>query len=147
MVGAPAGQRTGRGRKTAGAPSGDIELAQQRGQILGNRGDQAPRCRPVGEFGVAPKVAQHLQEMRLAAAEEAADPSAPLAGPVHIVEERPDDPLDAVRVLALADEGRKLAAQLLHHLRVLPVGDARLALVDERVRCGVALEDILDLHP
>ena len=58
-----------------------------------------------------------------------------------------DDPLDAVRVLALADEGRKLAAQLLHHPRVLPVGDARLALVDERVRCGGALEDILDLHP
>ena len=147
MVGAAAGQRTGRGHEAAGAPSGNIKLAQQCGQILGNRWNQAPRRRPVGEFGVAPKVAEHLQEVRLAAAEEAADPSAPLAGPAQIVEERADDPLDAVRILTLTDEGREFAAQLLRYLLVLPVGDARLALVDEGMRRGIPLEDILDLHP
>ena len=147
VVGAAAGQRTGRGHEAAGAPGGDVELAQQRGQIFGDRGDQAARRRPVGEFGVAPQVAEHLQEVRLAAAEEAADPGAALAGPAQIVEERADDPLDAVRILALADEGRELAAQLPHHLRVLAVGDPGLALVDEGVRRRIALEDVLDLHP
>ena len=57
-------------------------------------------------------MAQHLEQVRLAAAEEAADPCGFLVGLAQAVEVRADDPLHAIGVLALAHKRRELAAQL-----------------------------------
>ena len=84
--------------------------------------------------------------MRLAATEEAADPSAPLISPAQIVDERANDFLDAVRVLPFADEGRKLTVQFQHGTFVLTIRDACLALVDERMGRRVTLQNVFDFH-
>jgi hypothetical protein len=91
-------------------------------------------------------VAQHLQQMRLAAAEEAAHPGAALARPPEIVQERTNDLLDAVRVLPFTHKGRQLTAELGKRAFALTVGNPRLSLIDERVSSWIALQDILDLH-
>ena len=49
--------------------------------------------------------------MRLAAPEEAADPSAALASLAEVVQERSDDLLNTVCVLTLANERLEFAAQ------------------------------------
>ena len=131
MIGAAAGQRAGCSQKAAGAPARDVKLSQQRVKIFGYCLNQTSRRRAVREFGVTPEVAKHLQKVRFAAAEEAADPCATLAGPAQIVEKRAYNPLDAIRILPLADESRKLAPQLLHTLFVFPVRYSCLTLVDE----------------
>ena len=77
--------------------------------------------------------------MRLAAAEEAADPGAALAGLSEIVEERADDLLDAIRVLPLADECLEFAAQLGLRPLVSAVRNPRLALVYQGMGGGIAL--------
>ena len=84
--------------------------------------------------------------MRLAAAEEAADPCGFLVGLAQTVEVRADDPLHAVGVLALAHERREFAAQLFECLCVMTVDDPRLPLVDQGEGIRISLQNVLDLH-
>ena len=91
-------------------------------------------------------MAQHLQQVRLAAAEEAADPRGLLVGLAQAVEVRADDPLHAVGVLSFADERGEFAVQLFERLLVTAVDDPRLTLVDQGKGAGIALQNVLDLH-
>src|SRR5262249_40437165 len=123
-----------------------VEFAKQLAKLVGHRRHEAARRGTVGELGVPPEVAGHLQQVRLAAAEEAADPRGLLARRREVREERLEDLDDAFGVLALAHERGELAAQLVEDLLVRLVGDARLALVDQRVGGGVSLKNVFDFH-
>ena len=79
VVGGPAREGAGSREQASGALAGGVELAQQTAQVVGHRRHQAARRRAVRELRVLPQVAQHLQQVRLAAAEEAADPCGLLA--------------------------------------------------------------------
>ena len=81
--------------------------------------------------------------MRLAVAEEIADPGTALAGPAR----RGTSGGSVVRISPLAHEGREFAAQLPYRLLVLAIGNPGMPHIDEGVRRRIALEDILDLRP
>lgn len=140
----------GRAPAAASSPpralAGRVELAQQTAHLVGHQGHQAARRRAVRELRVGPQVARHLQQVRLAAAEEPADPRGLLACLGEVGQERRQEALDAVGVLALAHERRQLAAQLLEDLLVRLVGDAGLPLVHQGVGRGISLKDVFDLH-
>ena len=146
LVGRAARQRA-RGRdQPAGATTSRVELAEQFAQFIRQRGHQRPCTGSIGECGVLPEVAQHLQQVRLAAAEEPADPHRLLVGLSKAVQKRANDLLDAVGVLTLANESGKFASQFLERSLVLDVDDARLPLVHQWVGRRVALQDLVDLH-
>ncbi len=129
IVRCSAGQRPGRGDQAARAPSCCVQLAQQSAKVLRDRWNEAPGLRSVRKARVLPQVAEHFEEVRLSASEEAADPGSSLAGLAEIIEERPNDLLNAVGVLAFADEREKLAAQLGLRPLISGIRDSRLALV------------------
>jgi hypothetical protein len=128
----PLGSEPAAASKPAGAPACGVELAQEFAQLVRHGGDDGSRGRAIWKGGVLPQMAQHLEQVRLAAAEEAADPCGFLVGLAQTVEVRADDPLHAVGVLAFAHERREFAAQLFERLCVLAVDDPRLPLVDQR---------------
>ena len=146
VVRRPAGQRSGRGEQAACALARGVELAKEAAKVIWHRWHEAASRRTIGKLRVGPEVAQHLQKMRLAAAEEPADPRRLLAGLGDVPQIRGEDPLKAVRVLPLADERRQLAAQLFEDLVVRLVGDARLPLIHQGMRGGISLKDVLDFH-
>jgi hypothetical protein len=134
------------GRAPAAAITGGVELAEEAAKVIRHRRNEAASRRAVGELRVGPEVAQHLQKMRLAAAEETTDPRRFLAGLANVAKIRGEDPLDPVRVLSLADERRQLAAQLFEDPFIGFVGDTRLPLVDQRVGRGISLKDVFNFH-
>src|SRR5207245_7176013 len=94
---------------------------------------------------VLPKVTKHFQQVRFAASEKATDPSAFLARPPLIVEESPDDFLNAIGKLPFADECRKLTAKLQQFFLTGPVGNAGLALIHKAMSGWIALQNLADL--
>ena len=84
-------------------------------QMLGHTGGQlckAARGGAVGELIVGPERAQHLGQVRLTAAIEAGNPDPRLLGAcIKIDQEFVENGLQALFVLAVADEGLQLVAQ------------------------------------
>ena len=102
--------------------------------------------RPLGEPGVHPQVGEHLQEVRLAAAEKAADPRRLLLRGPEVCEIAVENALERVAKLPVADEGLELGPQLLHGRLVGVVRDARLPAVGEPRRPRIAIECFVNLH-
>ncbi len=64
----------------------------------------------VGKVIILPEIAQHFDEMRFAAAEEAADPDSLLLLTPQSVEVGLENPLQSAGVFAIADKGLQLEA-------------------------------------
>ena len=134
-------------RRLAGAPGVGIELAELRLDLVGQpSAHQAAGRRAVLEGGVHPEMGQHLEQVGLAAAEEAADPRRVLPGRSQVGEVAVEDALEGVAELAVTDEGLDLRAELRPSLRVGGVGDSGLAVVGETTGPRVAIEQLVDLH-
>ena len=88
---------------------------------------------------------EHLEEVRLAAPEEAADPGGFLPLAADVGEESFEDALEAVGKTAVADEGFELGAVLAIECGFGGVRDAGLSLVRQDVGPGVAFEKFVDL--
>ena len=103
-------------RSPAAACSPPVALGRVRELLeevfdAGRQPGQAPGLGAVGKLEVGPEVLEHLDEMRLAGAEEAADPDAGLLGLVQVAEVGAEDAGQPFGVLAVADEVRELVAQ------------------------------------
>src|SRR5258708_33147606 len=83
--------------------------------------------------------------MRLAAAEEAADPRTSLTCLADAVEKCANNCLNAISVLAFTHEGFPFATQLFLSAALF-IGYTRLTLVNRRVRGRITLKDVFDLH-
>ncbi len=148
VIDAAAEQRPG-GRH--GRPPGPVrvgvQLAELRLDLVGQAAaHQAAGRRPVGERRVHPQVGEHLQQVRLAAAEEAADPGRVLLRGPEVREVAVENALQGVAELPVADEGLELGPQFLQRR---PVGDVyypRLPVVGEPRRARVAVEHLVELH-
>ena len=124
-----------------------VQLAKLRLNLVGQAAaNQTARGRSVGERGVHPQVGEHLQEVRLAAAEEAADPRGVLLRRAEVREIAIENALEGVAELPVADEGLELRPQLFPGRLVGSVDDARLPVVGEPRRARVAIEHLVDLH-
>ena len=144
-----AAEQGSRGRH--GRPSGAVRVGIQLAKLCLNlvgqtAADQPARGRPIGERGVHPQVGEHLQEVRLAAAEEAADPCGILLRGVEVREIAIENALEGVAELPVADEGLELRAQLFPGRLIGGVYNARLPVVGEPRRARVAVEHLVDLH-
>ena len=73
--------------------------------------DQAAGSGAVGELEVVPEVLEHLDEVAFSAAVEAAHPHARLLGLIEVGQVAAKDALEALGVLAIADEVRDLVAK------------------------------------
>ena len=100
----------------------------------------------IGELRVDPEVGEHLQQMRLAAPEEAADPGGFLPPPAEVGDEPFEDAAKAVGEPPVADEGLQFGAELGVLRGVGRFADPRLALVGERGGPRVAFEKFVDLR-
>ncbi len=107
---------------------------------------ETPRRGSVVELRVDPKVRQHLEQVRLAAAEEPAHPHGILPGPVQVSKVPLQNSLECVGEPAPADEGLQFVAQLAHDLRVLSAGNPGLAVVGQPDLQRVAIEKFVDSH-
>ena len=124
-----------------------VQLAKLGPNLVGQpAANQTAGRRPVWELGVHPQVGEHLQEVRLAAAEEAADPRRLLLRGPEVREIAVENALERVAELPVADEGLELGPQLLHRRLVGLLGDARLPAVGEPRRARIAIEYFVDLH-
>ena len=92
-------------------PLGRVREFLQEVLHAGRQLGQAPGLGPVRELEVGPEVLEHLDQVRLAGAEEAADPDARLLGLVEVAEVGAEDAAQPLRVLAVADEVREFVAQ------------------------------------
>ena len=109
-------------------------------------GDVA-RCAAICEGGVGPQRAQHLDHVRLAASEEARDPGGGgFRAARQGLDVRFEDALDALFVVALANEGLQLEAQCLPLLRIQRFIDLCDALVLEREGIDVFLVNVSIVH-
>ena len=107
---------------------------------------QSPGPGTVRELEVGPEVLEHLDEMRLAGAEEPAHPDARLLGLVQVAEVGAEDAAQPFGVLAVADEVGEFVAQGLEFGGRLPAGDLGDALVEQRVGTRVLLVDLAVHH-
>ena len=142
---APAWQAAGCRGQPSRALAGCVEFSERASQIVRHGRHEASRGRTVRKDRVDPQVSQHLQEVRLAATEEPADPRGLLARVREVLEKRLDDPGDPVCILPFADEGAQFGLELCNRSLIALVGDPRLALIDEGLR-GIALKQILNRH-
>ena len=83
---------------------GDIEFEKSAANILRQIRNQAPRRCPVGEGGVLPQMAKHLQKMRFAATVKTTYPCGLLAGLRLAAKERFEYSRHTVAILTFADE-------------------------------------------
>ena len=122
------------------------ELLQLFEHACGELG-QAASGGTIGELVVGPQCAQHLGQVRLAAAVKARNPDPRLlAARVQVQQKLVEDGLQAFFVLAVADEGLQLIAQ--DGLRCLRVVFRNLghAVVDKAVLLGGLVVDIPVQH-
>ena len=131
VIGCAAGQCASGGDQPTRSLSRGVQFAEQGTKVFRDRRHKASGGGAIGKARVLPEVAEHLQQVRFAAAEKPAHPCAALAGLSDIVEEGANDLLDAIRVLPLADECLKFATQLGLGPFVAAVRNASLALVDQ----------------
>ena len=131
----------------ADPPRAHLELPQRVLHFGGQpASDEASRRGPVVELRVDPQVGQHLEQMRLAAAEEPAHPHGVLPRGIEVGEIAFHDSLERVGEPAPADEGLQLVAQLPHDPRVRSPGDPGLAVVGQPDVQRVAVEEFVDIH-
>ena len=102
--------------------------------------------RAVVEGGVHPKMGEHLEQVRLAAAEEAADPSGLLSRGPQVRQIAVEDALDGVFELTSADEGLKFCPEFGGRPLVYLGANLRLAIVGKSRSARVAVEELVDLH-
>ena len=146
FVSAEQGSRGGEERLPGAAGAG-VEFGEVRLDVLRKAaGDEAPGLRAVVERRVHPQVGEHLQQVRFAAAEEAADPGGVLPVAAEVGEEPVEDALQAVGEPAVADEGLQFGAEGAFAGLVRGVADPRLPLVGERRVARVPLEEFVDLR-
>jgi hypothetical protein len=139
IIGGAARERASGGDQTTRALSRGVQFTKEGTKVFRDRRHKASGGGTIGKASVLPQVAEHLQQVRLAAAEKPAHPCAALTRFADIVEEGANDLLNAIRVLPLADECLKLATQLGLRTFVAAVRNARLALIHQGMRCRVAL--------
>ena len=123
--------------KTAVTPALDRKLLEVLVHTSGQLGDAAC-CGAVSEGVVGPKGAQHLGQMRLAAAVEARDPDAGLfVLGVEVQQELLEDGFHALLILAVADERFEFVAQDGQSGGGVIFGNLGHAVVDEAIflRC------------
>ena len=146
LVSAEQGARGGEQRLPRAAGAG-VEFGEVRPDVLREAaGDEAPGLRAVVERRVHPQVREHLQQVRFAAAEEAADPGGVLPVAAEVGEEPVEDALEAVGEPAVADEGLQFGAEGAFAGLVRGVADPRLSLVGERGGARVPFEEFVDLR-
>ena len=115
---------------------------------IGRQSGQAPRTRAVFREGViGPQETQHLREVRLTAAEEAADPGRRLLWLALVTHVGIEDANETPLVLALAHEVLQLEAQRTALVVREGVGHRRDAVVQQGGLAGVPLVDIPVFHP
>jgi hypothetical protein len=102
----------------------DGELLERGFQVV-RQVREAAGARAAGKLLVDPEGAEHLDEVRLAAAEEAAHPDGLLLLLAEGAEVAVEDPLQAPGVLLFADEGLELPSERLQLLGGGVVPDLR----------------------
>ena len=146
LVAAEQGSRGGEQRLPRAAGAG-VEFREVRLDVFRQAaGDEASGLRAVVERRVHPEMREHLQQVRLAAAEEAADPGGLLPAAAEVGEEPFEDALQTVGEAAVADEGLQFGAEGAFAGFVRGVADPRLPLVGERGGARVPLEEFVDLR-
>ena len=139
-------QRARRRMKPAGTPAQCGDLLEHVLHI-GRHSGEASRARAVLRKGVVgPQETQHLREMRLTAAEEAADPGRRLLGLALVAHVGIEDANETPLVLALANEVLQLETQGSALIVGEGVSHRRDAVVQQGDRAGVPLVDIPVLH-
>ena len=114
---------------------------------IGRQSGQAPRTRAVfGEGVVGPQEAQHLREVRLTAAEEAADPSRRLFGLALVAGVGVEDADETPLVFTLADKVLQLKAQGTAFVVGQGIGHGRDAVVQQGDLAWIPLIDVPVLH-
>ena len=104
-------QRACRGPGRGADPPGRGAELSQAVRDRTAHGGQPPRRGRVGQRRVPPQVLQDPDQVRLAAAVEAADPHGRLRGAGQMAQIGVEDPLEPALVLALADEAGELVPQ------------------------------------
>ena len=138
-------QRPRRGVQAAAALAQRVEFAQKVLHFLREAG-QAAGGRAVVEAGVHPQMAEHLQQVRLAAAVEAAHPRRRLRRRTDVAEVGLQDADQAVLVLALAHEVLKLVPERLDFLVAGGLAYGGNAVVQQLGYSGIALEELSVFH-
>jgi hypothetical protein len=91
-------------------------------------------------------MAEHLQEVRLAAPEEAAHPRSVLSRTIELRHVAAQDALEGVTVLPIADEGFEFGAQFCHRSGIGGRRDPGLPAIGQGAGPGVAVENLVDFH-
>ena len=107
---------------------------------------QAPGLGTVRELEVGPEVLEHLDQMRLAGAEEAADPHARLLALIQVAKVGAEDAAQPFRILAVAYEVREFVPQGVEFSGRLPAGDFGDTLIEQRVGTRVFLVNLKVHH-
>ena len=100
----------------------------------------------VVELEIGPEVLEHLDQVRLAGAEEPADPNARLLALVQVAQIGAEDANQAIGILAVADEVDEFVAQGVEFGGRLAARHLRDALVEQRVGTWVFLVNLKVLH-
>ena len=145
LVARAGAQRARRRMQTAVALRLGAEFLQLVAHALWQVRD-APRGGAVVEGAVDPECTQHLDQVRLARAVEAADPHGRLLGLLDVLQVDVEDVFQALFVLAIAHEGFELVPQNGQRLVGLFVVDAGHALVDQLSGRRVLLVDVAIEH-
>ena len=123
-----------------------VQFTQRCDDVIGKRGSrQTARGGAVRELRVAPEVRRHLQQMGLAAAEEAADPGRILARRTEIAQVAVQDAPKRIAELPVANEGREFLAEHARPAVIIAVNPG-LTVVRQARAARVAVEEVVNLH-
>ena len=137
---------SGRGVQPMPPPAEGGEFRQQFPHVARQPGHAPGLGAVLGEGVVRPQEAQHLRQVRLAAAEEAADPGRRLLRLTLVADVGLQDADEPAAVLSFADEVLQLEAEGAALLVGGGVGDRGDAVVQERDPVGISLVDVPVLH-
>ena len=129
VLGARGHGAAGRHERFATSGGEGVELTEVGLHPIGQFQHQIPGPFPGAHLGVGPQVAEHLLEVRLAAAKEPRHPRSVLAGLPLLGQVTLQDPLHRLAVLAVAHEGAQFALQLTASVVVVERGDPCLAVI------------------
>ena len=145
VLGARGHGAAGGHQRFAASGGKDVELAELGLHPIGELQHQIPGSLAGAHLGVGPQVAEHLLQVRFAAAKEPRHPGSVLAGLPLLGQVVLQDPLHCLAVLAVAHERAQLALQLTASVVVVERGDSRLAVVGKRACSRIALQGLKDL--
>ena len=124
------------------SPAEGRELSEQLRNVEWQPREAASAGTVFRERVVHPQEAQHFRKVRLAAAEEAADPRGRLLGLTLAAEVGLEDADESASILAFADEVLELEAKGAAFVVRCRVGHGRDTVVEERDSVGVPLVDL-----